>query len=106
MLKTVLLSTSAALLLLSGCAMSGPGSVKGVGEQNVYQAIEEAEQRYEDIGKVEGLIPWRHTKSHIKKAKEHVRKAVELANEAKYEADTAIAEAHEFEKTWPDAVPK
>lgn len=107
MLKTIILTTSATLLLLSGCASSsGPGSVKGVGDQNVYQAIEAAEKRYDDIGEIEGLIPWRNTKSHIKNAKEHVRKALELAQEAKYEADMAIKESDEFDKTWQDAVPK
>ncbi len=103
-MKTMLISTAAAAtLLLSGCA--GPSSVADVPSENVYEAIKKAEVKYDKLGE-EGVIPWKKTKGIIAKSKEHLKEAVRLAKEAQYEADTALAESKEYEKTWRNAVPK
>jgi hypothetical protein len=51
-------------------------------------------------------VAWQHTKSLVTKAKKAAEEAISYANKAAYEADTALAQSKEYEKTWRAQVPQ
>ena len=100
-MKKLFLISITTLALLSGCAMKSPSS-------GVDAAIANAQMKYDKAHSE--MVAWGKTKSLIVKAKKMAKKdpakAIALANEAAYQADTALAQSEEFEKTWQAAVPK
>ncbi len=104
-MKKLFLITATIVLLFSGCAQkSATMSYKTSAE-----AISAATMKYNEAHKQK--IAWSKTKSMIKKAKKLAadgkeKEAIEMANWAAYEADTAMAESKEFDKTWQAAVIK
>ncbi|MDA7847984.1 hypothetical protein N8972_00650 [Sulfurospirillum sp.] len=102
-MKKVLLSiTVASTLLFTGCAhMGGYGSSE---MKSVDEVIKTAEVKYADVH--EQGIAWQKTKAKITKAKKLVAEANALATEAIYEADQALMQSEEAEKTWRTAVPQ
>ncbi len=100
-MKKLFLISITTLALLSGCAMKSPSS-------DVDAAIANAQMKYDKAHSE--MVAWGKTKSLIVKArklaKKDPKKAIALANEAAYQADTALAQSEEFEKTWQAAVPK
>jgi flagellar basal body L-ring protein FlgH len=102
-MKKLLLTSIIAVAFLSGCAMTSPSA-----SNDVDSAIANAQMKYEKAHSE--MVAWGKTKSLIKKAKKLAKtdpkKAIALANEAAYQADTALAQSEEFEKTWQAAVPK
>ena len=100
-MKKLFLISITTLALLSGCAMKSPSN-------GVDAAIANAQMKYDKAHSE--MVAWGKTKSLIVKAKKMAKKdpakAIALANEAAYQADTALAQSEEFEKTWQAAVPK
>lgn len=109
-MKKIFLITATLALLFSGCAQRSSEMMSEVSE--VDKAIASAEMKYNEAHKQK--VAWQKTKSLIEKAKELAaeddddkdKEALALANMAAYEADTAIAESLEADKTWQAAVPK
>jgi hypothetical protein len=94
-MKKLILISTITVAFLAGCAGTGP---------SVNQAIDNAQMKYNTAHK-QG-VAWQHTKSLIKKAKKAEKEAISYANEAAYQADTALAQSKEYEKTWRAQVPK
>jgi CelD/BcsL family acetyltransferase involved in cellulose biosynthesis len=107
MMKKIFLITATIVLLFSGCAQKSSDMTSGMSDVN--KAIASAQMKYNAVHKQH--IAWGNTKSMIVKAKKLAaegkdKEALKLANMAAYEADTAMAESLEAEKTWQAAVPK
>jgi len=102
-MKKLLLISTITVAFLAGCAMTNPYAANGVDS-----AIANAQAKYNKAHKE--IVAWKNTKKVLEKAKKLAKsdpkKAIALANEAAYEADTALAQSAEFEKTWRAAVPK
>jgi len=102
-MKKLLLISTISVAFFSGCAMNYPSA-----SNNVDTAIASAQMKYNKAHKE--MVAWGKTKSLIVKAralaKTSPKKAIALANEASYEADTALAQSARFEKTWRAEVPK
>jgi len=102
-MKKLILISTITVAFLAGCAGTGPGMSNG-GMTNVNQAIENAQMKYNEAHK-QG-VAWQHTKSLVKKAKKAAKEAISLANQAAYQADTAMAQSAEYDKTWRSQVLK
>jgi len=108
MKKALLYIAVVTTFLFTGCAgMNGYGASSEI--TDVKQAISTAEAKYAEVHK-QG-IAWQKTKAKITKAKEFAAKgedakALAQANEAIYEADQAMIQSEEAEKTWRAAVPQ
>lgn len=106
-MKKLLLLATTTLFLFSGCAQKGPDATSGM--DDVSKAISLAEAKYNVVHKQE--IAFQNTKSIIENAKKMLaegknKEALALANMAIYEADTALEESQEAEKTWRLAMPQ
>jgi uncharacterized protein YceK len=107
-MKKLILSVAAAAFLFSGCAQmnSNMSSTQGASAQEL---IKTAYVKYNQAHQ-EG-VAWKETKSLIVDAeamlkKSDDKKAIALANKAIYQADTAMAESREYDKTWRQTVPQ
>ncbi len=102
-MKRLLLISTITVAFLAGCAMNNPSATNSVDS-----AIANAQAKYNKAHSE--MVAWGMTKKTIKKAKALAKtnptKAIALANEAAYEADTALAQSKEYEKTWRAQVPK
>ncbi len=102
-MKKLLLISTITVAFFTGCAMTTPSA-----SNNVDAAIASAQMKYNKAH--QEMVAWKNTKPLLEKAKKLAKtspkKAIALANEAAYEADTAMAESAEFEKTWRAEVPK
>ncbi len=102
-MKKLLLISTITVAFLTGCAMTNPYATSAVDS-----AIANAQTKYNKAH--EEMVAWKNTKKVLEKAKKmaktNPKKAIALANEAAYEADTALAQSAEFEKTWRASVPK
>ncbi len=94
-MKKLILISTITVAFLTGCAGTGP-SVNG--------AIQSAQKKYNEAHK-QG-VAWQHTKSLVAKAKKAAKEAIAYANKAAYEADTAMEQSKEYDKTWRSAMPK
>jgi len=94
-MKKLILISTITVAFLAGCAGTGP-SVNG--------AIQNAQMKYNQAHK-QG-VAWQHTKSLVAKAKKAASQAISYANKAAYEADTAMTQSAEYDKTWRAQVPK
>jgi argininosuccinate lyase len=109
MKKIFLITSTMAMLLLSGCTTTGPKTTADISQKGAEVAIATAEARYNEAKK-EG-IAWRKTHEIIAKAKEMAKEskfkeAIALAETAKLESDTAIQESSEYQKAVNEAVIK
>lgn len=107
-MKKLLLSVTAAAFLFSGCATMN-SYVSSDKNPTATELIKTAQMKYNQAHK-EG-VAWQKTKSLIVEAetmvkKSQEKKAIALANEAIYQADTAMAESREYDKTWQQTVPQ
>jgi len=105
-MKKLLLISTITVALFTGCAMKNQNAP--ISSTDVAAAIASAQTKYNLAH--EEMVAWGKTKSLIVKAKKLAatdpKKALALANEAAYQADTALAQSAEFEKTWRAAVPQ
>lgn len=104
-MKKLILSVAAAAFLFSGCAQMN-SSNQGASAQEL---IKTAKMKYTQAHNED--VAWKETKSLIVKAeamlkKSDDKKAIALAKEAIYQAETAMAESREYEKTWRQTVPQ
>jgi len=102
-MKKLLLISTITVAFLAGCAANYP-----MATNNVDSAIANAQVKYNKAHSE--MVAWGTTKKRIEKAKalskSDPKKAIALANEAAYEADTALAQSAQYEKTWRASVPK
>jgi len=103
-MKKLFLITATVALLFTGCSLTGMSAPK-----NSAEAIAQAKVKYNMAH--EQKIAWNKTKKLIAKAEKLAKEgkekeAIAVANMAAYEADTAMAESKEFDKTWQSAVIK
>jgi len=102
-MKKLLLTSTIAIAFLTGCAMTNPSA-----SNNLDSVIASAQMSYNKAHHEQ--VAWNTTKSVLAKAKALAKtspaKAMRLAKEAEYEANTALAEAAEYEKTWRQTVPQ
>ncbi|MFK5882203.1 MAG: hypothetical protein QM482_08295 [Sulfurospirillum sp.] len=102
-MKKLLLISTITVAFLAGCAMNTPSA-----SNEADSAIANAQMKYNEAHKQE--VAWKNTKKELentkKLAKSDPKKAIVLANEVAYEAQTAMDESAEFEKTWRAEVPK
>jgi len=108
MKKVLLYIAVVTTFLFTGCTgMNGYGSSSEI--TDVTKVISTAEAKYAVVHK-QG-IAWQKTKKKISKAKELAKQgkdkeALAFANEAIYEADQAMIQSKEADKTWRLAVPQ
>jgi len=102
-MKKLLLTSTIAIAFLSGCAMTTPSA-----SNDLDSVIASAQMKYNKAHKE--MVAWNTTKSVLAKAKKLAKtspkKAMKLAKEAEYEANTALEEAAEYDKTWRQAMPQ
>ena len=102
-MKKLLLTSTIAIAFLSGCAMTTPSA-----SNDLDSVIASAQMKYNKAHKE--MVAWNTTKSILAKAKKLAKtspkKAMKLAKEAEYEANTALVEAAEYDKTWQQEVPQ
>ncbi len=102
-MKKLILISTITVAFLAGCAMNNPYASNGVDS-----AIANAQAKYNKAHSQ--MVAWKNTKKVLEKAKKlaksNPKKAIALANEAAYEAQTALDQSAEFEKTWRAQVPK
>ncbi len=102
-MKKLILISTITVAFLAGCAMTNPYATNSVDS-----AIANAQTKYNKAHSE--MVAWKGTKKMLEKAKKLAKsdpkKAIALANEAAYEASTALAQSAEFDKTWRSAVPQ
>ncbi len=102
-MKKLLLISTITVAFLTGCAMTNPYATNSVDS-----AIANAQMKYNKAHKE--MVAWKNTKKVLEKAKKLAKtdpkQAIALADEAAYEAQTALDQSAEFEKIWRAAVPK
>ncbi len=102
-MKKLLLISAVTVAFLAGCAMTNPYA-----SNSVDSAIANAQAKYNKAHSE--MVAWKNTKKILNKAKKLAKsdpkKAISLANEAAYEAETALVQSAEFEKTWRSSMPK
>jgi len=102
-MKKLLLISTIAIAFLTGCAMTTPNA-----SNDLDSVIASAQMKYDKAHKE--MVAWGKTKSILEEAKKLAKtspdKAMKLAKEAEYQAETALAQSAEYEKTWKQAVPQ
>ncbi len=102
-MKKLFLISTVTIAFLAGCASNYPSATNSVDS-----AIANAQAKYQKAH--DEMVAWKNTKKVLEKAKKLAmsdpKKAIALANEAAYEAQTALDQSAEFEKTWRAEVPK
>ncbi len=102
-MKKLFLISTITVAFLTGCVANSPSAMNSADS-----AIANAQAKYQKAHSQ--MVAWKFTKKEIEKAKKLAKtdpkKAIALANEAAYEAQTALDESAEFEKTWRAEVPK
>jgi len=105
MMKKIFLGIGVIAMVL----LSTANASSEVSQQSADTAIATAEARYGEA--VHANVAWRKTHEFIAKAKvmskeAKYQEAIDLANRAKLEADLALQESAEYDKTWQAVVVK
>ncbi|NOX15903.1 MAG: hypothetical protein GXP61_07765 [Epsilonproteobacteria bacterium] len=102
-MKKLLLISTITVAFLAGCAMTNPYA-----SNSADSAIANAQAKYNKAHSE--MVAWKNTKKILNQAKKLAKtdpkKATALANKAAYQAQTALTQSAEFEKTWRSAMPQ